>query len=68
MVLEDEDDSPLTMMEDEDGGEKRVFKTGGLERTRIFRRPFVTAGWIVICVSLVVGAAEIALLLLVLEV
>lgn len=41
--------------------------TVGQENTRIFGRPFVTAGWIVMGVTCVVGAVEIGLLVLVLR-
>jgi len=39
--------------------------TVGKEGERIFGRPFVTAGWIVLAVTCVVAAVEIGLLLLV---
>ena len=42
--------------------------TVGTEGTRVFGRPFVTAGWIVIGVSAVVATVEIALFYLVLQV
>ncbi|KAF9529161.1 hypothetical protein CPB83DRAFT_813022 [Crepidotus variabilis] len=42
-------------------------KTKGQENARIFGRPFVTAGWIVVQVTVVVAAAEIALLILILR-
>lgn len=42
-------------------------KTVGQEGTRIFGRPFVTAGWIVLAVTCVVATVEIGLLILVLE-
>ncbi|KAF5329458.1 hypothetical protein D9619_009104 [Psilocybe cf. subviscida] len=44
-----------------DGG----LKTKGQEGQRIFGRPFVTAGWIVLQVTLFVGAVEVALLVLI---
>ncbi|KDR78263.1 hypothetical protein GALMADRAFT_266776 [Galerina marginata CBS 339.88] len=40
-------------------------KTKGQEGTRIFGRPFVTAGWSVVQVTVVVAAVEIALLVLI---
>ncbi|KAF8154215.1 hypothetical protein B0H34DRAFT_81445 [Crassisporium funariophilum] len=42
-------------------------KTKGQEGTRIFGRPFVTAGWIVLQVTVVVAAVEIALLVLIIR-
>lgn len=39
--------------------------TVGQEGTRIFGRPFVTAGWIVLGVTCVVAAVEIGLLVLI---
>ncbi|KAL0952607.1 hypothetical protein HGRIS_006862 [Hohenbuehelia grisea] len=49
-------------------GAPHVRKTVGQEGKRIFGRPFVTAGWIVIGVSGVVAAVEIGLLVLVLRI
>ncbi|KAI0085493.1 hypothetical protein BDY19DRAFT_1020779 [Irpex rosettiformis] len=43
-------------------------KTVGQTGKRIFGRPFVTAGWIVVAVSIVVAAVEIALLVLIFQV
>ncbi|KAJ7698467.1 hypothetical protein B0H16DRAFT_1645086 [Mycena metata] len=45
-----------------------VIRTKGQENTRIFGRPFVTAGWIVIAVATVVAGVEIGLLVLVLKI
>ncbi|KAJ7938450.1 hypothetical protein B0H13DRAFT_1142690, partial [Mycena leptocephala] len=45
-----------------------VIRTKGQENTRIFGRPFVTAGWIVIAVATVVASVEIGLLVLVLKI
>jgi len=42
-------------------------ETKGQENGRIFGRPFITAGWIIIAITLVVAVAEIALLVLMLE-
>jgi hypothetical protein len=42
-----------------------VIQTKGQEGKRIFGRPFVTAGWIVVVVSAVVAAVEICLLVLI---
>lgn len=44
-----------------------AIQTKGQEGTRIFGRPFVTAGWIVVQVTVVVAAVEIALLVLILR-
>ncbi|KAF4611476.1 hypothetical protein D9613_003901 [Agrocybe pediades] len=44
-----------------------AIKTKGQEGSRIFGRPFVTAGWIVIQVAFVTAATEIALLVLILR-
>ncbi|KAJ4480900.1 hypothetical protein J3R30DRAFT_3462208 [Lentinula aciculospora] len=44
-----------------------IIQTKGQKGTRIFGRPFVTAGWIVISVASVVLAVEIGLLVLILE-
>ncbi|KAJ4484140.1 hypothetical protein C8J55DRAFT_541832 [Lentinula edodes] len=44
-----------------------IIRTVGQKGTRIFGRPFVTAGWIVISVACVVLAVEIGLLVLILE-
>jgi len=43
-------------------------ETVGQEGKRVFGRPFVTAGWIVVAVSIIVAIVEIALLALVLNV
>ena len=45
-----------------------VIKTVGQPDSRIFGRPFVTAGWIVISVACVVLAVEIGLLVLILQI
>ncbi|KAF8174879.1 hypothetical protein BJ912DRAFT_989418 [Pholiota molesta] len=42
-----------------------AIQTKGQEGTRVFGRPFVTAGWIVIQVTVIVAAVEIALLALI---
>jgi hypothetical protein len=42
-----------------------VIKTKGQEGARIFGRPFVTAGWIVVAVSAIVAVVEICLLVLI---
>jgi uncharacterized membrane protein YidH (DUF202 family) len=42
-------------------------KTKGQENGRIFGRPFITAGWIVVEVTAVVAAAEVVLLVLILK-
>ncbi|TFK71189.1 hypothetical protein BDN72DRAFT_474053 [Pluteus cervinus] len=47
---------------------KHVIKTVGTEGTRIFGRPFITAGWIVLAVSIIVAVVEIALLVLILRI
>ncbi|KAF8192782.1 hypothetical protein K438DRAFT_1906845 [Mycena galopus ATCC 62051] len=48
--------------------EQNVIRTKGQQNTRIFGRPFVTAGWIVIGVAIIVAGVEIGLLVLVLEI
>ena len=48
--------------------EKSVIVTQGQQNKRIFGRPFVTAGWIVVAVSIVVAVVEIALLVLIFQV
>ncbi|THV03498.1 hypothetical protein K435DRAFT_827086 [Dendrothele bispora CBS 962.96] len=45
----------------------RVIKTVGVKNPRIFGRPFITAGWIVIAVSIVVFSVEVGLLVLILK-
>jgi hypothetical protein len=47
---------------------RSVIRTKGQESTRIFGRPFVTAGWIVVGVTGVVAGVEIGLLVLVLKI
>lgn len=44
-----------------------AIKTKGQEGSRIFGRPFVTAGWIVVQVTFITAATEIALLVLILR-
>ncbi|KAF9481642.1 hypothetical protein BDN70DRAFT_876126 [Pholiota conissans] len=44
-----------------------AIQTKGQEGTRIFGRPFVTAGWMVVQVAVVVAAVEIALLVLIIR-
>ena len=44
-----------------------AMKTVG-QSGRVFGRPFVTAGWIVVAVSCVVAGMEIALLVLILQI
>lgn len=48
-------------------GVENCIKTKGQDGGRIFGRPFVTAGWIVIQVTVIVAAAEIAILVLILR-
>ncbi|KAJ6492939.1 hypothetical protein C8R47DRAFT_1120521 [Mycena vitilis] len=45
-----------------------VIRTEGQDCSRIFGRPFVTAGWIVIAVATIVAGVEIGLLVLVLKI
>ncbi len=45
-----------------------IISTAGQENTRIFGRPFITAGWIVVGVTGVVAAVEIGLLVLIFKV
>jgi hypothetical protein len=47
---------------------QHAMTTVGQNGTRIFGRPFVTAGWIVLGVTCVVAAVEIGLLVLVFRV
>ncbi|KIY67624.1 hypothetical protein CYLTODRAFT_490460 [Cylindrobasidium torrendii FP15055 ss-10] len=47
---------------------QEVIQTKGQENTRVFGRPFVTAGWIVIAVTGVVAATEIGILILIFKV
>jgi len=44
-----------------------ALSTVGQEDERVFGRPFVTAGWVVVGVSVVVASVEVALLVLVLS-
>ncbi|EPQ55876.1 hypothetical protein GLOTRDRAFT_111033 [Gloeophyllum trabeum ATCC 11539] len=48
-------------------GHNYAIVTRGQENTRVYGRPFVTAGWIVLAVAGVVAAVEIALFILVLK-
>ncbi|KAF7297347.1 hypothetical protein MIND_00968100 [Mycena indigotica] len=47
---------------------REIIKTKGQEHARLFGRPFITAGWIVVAVAAVVAVVEIALLVLVLKI
>ncbi|KAJ7271076.1 hypothetical protein C8J57DRAFT_1320616 [Mycena rebaudengoi] len=49
-------------------GGRAVIKTKGQDTARVFGRPFITAGWIVIAVTAVVAGVEIGLLVLVLKI
>ncbi|KAF8999852.1 hypothetical protein BDQ17DRAFT_1400660 [Cyathus striatus] len=51
----------------EDDTHLKGIKTIGQDSGRIFGRPFVTAGWIVLQVTVVVAAVEITLLVLILK-
>jgi len=51
-----------------DGAWPEAIVTVGTEGTRVFGRPFITAGWIVIGVSYVVALVEIILFILVLQI
>ena len=42
-------------------------QTVGQDTSRIFGRPFVTAGWIVLQVSVVVAAVEIGMLVIIMR-
>ncbi|KAG6889690.1 hypothetical protein C0995_015438 [Termitomyces sp. Mi166 len=46
---------------------RAAIKTVGQEGTRIFGRPFITAGWIVLAVACVVAVVEIGLLVLIIQ-
>ncbi|KAF5375346.1 hypothetical protein D9615_007934 [Tricholomella constricta] len=46
---------------------QNAIQTVGQEGTRIFGRPFITAGWIVLGVALVVAVVEVVLLVLILQ-
>lgn len=50
---------------DKEEAQARMIKTKGQDGKRIFGRPFVTAGWIVVAVSALVAAVEICLLALI---
>ncbi|KAF7307850.1 hypothetical protein MKEN_01145300 [Mycena kentingensis (nom. inval.)] len=47
---------------------REVIKTRGQENARIFGRPFITAGWIVVAMASVVAVVEVALLVLVMRI
>lgn len=51
-----------------DLGNDKAIKTLGQTGKRIFGRPFVTAGWIVVALALIVAFVEITLLVLVFKV
>lgn len=51
---------------DKDGESSYPIVTIGQDRSRIFGRPFITAGWIVVGVTVVVACVEICLLVLIL--
>lgn len=53
--------------EELDRRHKAAIQTVGQEGTRIFGRPFITAGWIVLAVAGVVAAVEIGLLVLIIR-
>ncbi|KAJ7630075.1 hypothetical protein DFH06DRAFT_1056718 [Mycena polygramma] len=59
-----ESSSALSAQRAQDG----VIRTKGQDCSRIFGRPFVTAGWIVIAVATIVAGVEIGLLVLVLKI
>ncbi|OCH92542.1 hypothetical protein OBBRIDRAFT_833329 [Obba rivulosa] len=48
--------------------DRKVIKTVGQTGKRVFGRPFITAGWIVILVTVVVFAVEIGLLVLIFQI
>jgi hypothetical protein len=52
---------------DRDKEDSSCLSTVGQEGQRVFGRPFVTAGWVVIGVSAAVAVVEVALLVLVLR-
>ena len=60
-------DQPKGAAGKEDPAYKHPIVTVGQSQDRIFGRPFVTAGWIVIAVTVVVFAAEISLMVMVLQ-
>lgn len=47
---------------------EKAIPTKGQEKKRLFGRPFITAGWIVVGVSIVVAAVELGLVILVFQV
>jgi hypothetical protein len=48
------------------GNKRPIIRTQGQEGTRVFGRPFVTAGGIVVLVAVLVAAVEITLLAVIL--
>ncbi|KAJ7146172.1 hypothetical protein C8R44DRAFT_756772 [Mycena epipterygia] len=66
--FDDKPESTDTSPAQRSGSNCEVVQTKGQENTRIFGRPFVTAGWVVIGVAAVVAGVEIGLLVLVLEI
>ena len=51
-------------LSEESNARRNVIKTVGQDGTRCFGRPFVTSGWTVLIVSLIVLAVEAGLLVL----
>lgn len=47
---------------------REAIKTVGQTGKRVFGRPFVTAGWTVVAMSVIVFAVEVGLLVLIFEV
>jgi hypothetical protein len=47
---------------------KTAMPTIGQEDKRVFGRPFVTAGWIVLCVAVIVATVEVTLLAFLLKI
>lgn len=47
---------------------ERIVRTVGQTGKQVYGRPFVTAGWIVIAVTIVVASVEISFLVLVFQV
>lgn len=52
---------------DDPAANKRAIPTVGQEDKRVFGRPFRTAGGVVVAVTVIVGAVEVALLIMVLR-
>jgi hypothetical protein len=52
----------------EDPAFEQAVLTHGQETKRVYGRPFVTAGWIVISVTIIVAIAEIGLLALIVQI